>query len=225
MYLLTGLLSGNKRCIDILENSTVENGRFEGQKLTGGCFLSPDLSFDGTTVLFAWTNEQDQCYHIFRVNIDGTNLVQLTDGASAYNHLAYSNTSQNDFDPCWLPSGRIAFISDRRGGYLRCSGGRPGPTYTLFSMKDDGSDIIPLSFHETNEWHPSVTNDGMLVYSRWDYIDRDDCIAHHIWTCFPDGRNPRAPHGNYPLPHSTFEQKISPLFLWSDKPATSLIIT
>jgi hypothetical protein len=73
-------------------------------------------------------------------------------------------------------------------------------------MKDDGSDMICLSYHETNEWHPSVNNDGMIVYTRWDYVDRDDCIAHHIWTCFPDGRDPRAPHGNYPLPLQTFTQ-------------------
>ena len=38
----------------------------------------------------------------------------------------------------------------------------------------------------------------MLVYSRWDYVDRDSDIAHHIWHCFPDGRDPRSYHGNYP---------------------------
>ena len=30
-------------------------------------------------------------------------------------------------------------------------------------MAADGSDIIRLSHHETHEWHPSVTNDGMIV--------------------------------------------------------------
>ena len=39
----------------------------------------------------------------------------------------------------------------------------------------------------------------MIVYTRWDYVDRDSDIAHHLWTCYPDGRNPRALHGNYPL--------------------------
>ncbi|MHC4286382.1 MAG: HzsA-related protein, partial [Planctomycetota bacterium] len=29
--------------------------------------------------------------------------------------------------------------------------------------------------------------------------------AHNLWTCYPDGRNPRAPHGNYPYPHHTFD--------------------
>jgi hypothetical protein len=71
-------------------------------------------------------------------------------------------------------------------------------------MKDDGSDIICLSYHETNEWHPSVDNNGKIVYTRWDYVDRDDCIAHHLWTCYPDGRDPRSHHGNYPLPLQTF---------------------
>jgi hypothetical protein len=70
-------------------------------------------------------------------------------------------------------------------------------------MKADGSDIIQLSFHDTHEWHPSVDNNGMIIYTRWDYVDREDCIAHHIWTCYPDGRDPRAPHANYPVPLHT----------------------
>ncbi|MHC4633399.1 MAG: HzsA-related protein [Planctomycetota bacterium] len=69
----------------------------------------------------------------------------------------------------------------------------------MYSMAPDGSDIICISFHETHEWHPSVNNNGILVYSRWDYVDRDTNIAHHIWTCFPDGRDPRSFHGNYPV--------------------------
>ncbi|MCP4642294.1 MAG: hypothetical protein GY851_17750, partial [bacterium] len=128
-------------------------------------------------------------YHIFKVNADGTGLTQLTDGSS------------NDFDPCFLPNGRIVFISGRRGGYLRCGGSSPpldSPTYTLHSMAGDGSDIICLSYHETHEWHPSVNNAGMVVYTRWDYVDRGTNVAHHIWTCYPDGRDPRAFHGNYP---------------------------
>lgn len=207
IYVVKDFKSDSPKIVNILENSVVQNGRFKGHKLTGGGVLSPDLSYDGKTVLFAWSNETDKCYHIFKVNIDGTNLVQLTDGKSQYNGYLLQNSSQNDFDPVWLPNGRIAFISERRGGYLRCSGKRPCPTYALYSMKADGTDIYPLSYHETNEWHPSVNNDGMIVYTRWDYVDRDDCIAHHIWTCYPDGRDPRSAHGNYPLPLETFSSK------------------
>ena len=198
LFVLEDPFGPNPRVRDLLEDTVVENGRLEGQALTPGSFLSPELSFDGETILFAYTQALGEypewsprsSYHIFKVNHDGTGLVQLTDGDA------------NDFDPCFLPNGRIVFISGRRGGYLRCGGSAPpldSPTYTLFSMADDGSDIICLSFHETHEWHPSVANDGMLVYTRWDYVDRGTNVAHHIWTCYPDGRDPRAFHGNYPV--------------------------
>jgi len=194
LFVLHDPFGPDPELVNLLESSVVEKGRLKGQKLEGGSFLSPEVSFDGRTILFAWT----QCkakktytwgpeisYHIFKVNSDGTGLVQLTDGPA------------DDFDPCFLPNGRVAFISLRRGGYLRC--GRHCPVYTMFSMEPDGSDIVCLSFHETHEWHPSVTNDGMIVYTRWDYVDRDTNIAHHIWTSYPDGRDPRSYHGNYPI--------------------------
>ncbi|MGD0092922.1 MAG: hypothetical protein ABSE73_23670, partial [Planctomycetota bacterium] len=126
---------------------------------------------------------EGRCYHIYKVNVDGSNLVQLTDG------------TWNDFDPCWLPNGRIAFMSERRGGYLRC--GRVCPNYNLYDMAADGSQINCLSFHETNEWNPSVTHDGRIIYTRWDYVDRYGCIAHLPWITTLDGTDSRALHGNF----------------------------
>ncbi len=203
IHVLEAPFGVNPRLRDLLGDTVAASGRLAGQQLAGGSFLSPELSYDAETVYFAysqatgtpgqpelgtpppeeaWTPETS--FHLFRVRADGSELVQLTDGP------------ENDFDPCVLPGGRIAFISERRGGYLRC--GRHCPTYTLHSMEPDGSDIMCLSFHETHEWNPSVNNDGMLVYTRWDYVDRDTNVAHHKWFCFPDGRDPRVIHGNYP---------------------------
>jgi len=45
----------------------------------------------------------------------------------------------------------------------------------------------------------------MLVYTRWDYVDRDHNAAHHMWHCYPDGRDPRSYHANYALPLTTVE--------------------
>lgn len=192
LFVLEHPFGTNPKVIDVLKDATVEQGRLAGQTLEGGAFLSPELSYDGKTILFAYTQARgkdlewtpESAWHIFRVQADGTGLAQLTDGPC------------DDFDPCFLPGGRIAFITERRGGYLRC--GRHCPTYTTFSMEPDGSDIVCLSFHETHEWQPSVNHEGMLVYTRWDYVDRDTNVAHHIWTSYPDGRDPRSFHGNYP---------------------------
>ncbi len=198
LFVLSNPFSDRPSVRNLLDQALVSNGRLAGEPLAPGSFLSPDLSFDGKRILFAYTqglgNKPEwsprACYHVFEVGSDGKDLRQLTDGP------------WEDFDPCYLPDGRIAFISTRRGGYLRCGGSAPpwdSPTYTLYSMAGNGSDVICLSFHETQEWHPSVDNNGMLVYTRWDYVDRDTNVAHHIWSCFPDGRDPRSFHGNYPI--------------------------
>lgn len=224
LYVLEDPFGPNPQVRDVMADAVVQRGRLKGQKLSGGpnrdwnlrydgmgnlsgdeteggSFLSPDLSYDGRKIAFAYVECQGdrthdhhtdparghwapgRCYHLFKVNVDGTGLEQLTDGTF------------NDFDPCWMPSGRLAFISERRGGYLRC--GRICPTFTVYDMEPDGSDIRCLSYHETNEWHPSVTHEGMILFTRWDYIDRHAMVAHHPWVMTPDGRDPRAVQGNF----------------------------
>jgi hypothetical protein len=224
LYVLSDPFGPDPQVRGVLADSAVRNGRLQGQKLSGGpnkpwriqydgmghlsgeetvggSFLSPDLSYDGQRIVFAYvecTGDRNhahhtdpsrghwapgRCYHVFQVNVDGSNLMQSTDG------------TWNDFDPRWLPSGRIAFVSERRGGYLRC--GRVCPTYTLYDMAADGSDIRCLSPHETNEWHPSVTHDGRIAWTRWDYVDRHFSAAHMPWITTVDGADPRPIHGNY----------------------------
>ncbi len=181
-----------------LEQAAVEAGSFKGEKLSGSVH-SLELSFDGQTFLFAhtfstqnsWTWTPRSTWKLFRMGVDGSHLTQLTDGPF------------NDFDACWLPDGNIAFVSERRGGYIRCFVGLVVPSYTLHRMRADGAGLHPISFYETSEWNPSVDNDGRLVYARWDYTDREDCLGSTFWVSDPDGCNPRSPHGNYPYPWST----------------------
>jgi hypothetical protein len=189
--------------VDLCKNAKVENGPRKGQALAGGTFHAPSLGFDGKTILFSWAplyyKEGEQRgkdlrggekrradpLRIFRIGVDGTDLRQITTDEGPW----------NDTEPCELPDGRIMFMSTRREVFDRCFAARPA--FTLASMKPDGRDVLLLSRHETHEWLPSVANNGMILYSRWDYVDRRTAGSHGFWTCFPDGRDPRAPNGNY----------------------------
>ncbi|UDQ97336.1 hypothetical protein AAEX28_09920 [Lentisphaerota bacterium WC36G] len=224
VYILKDAFGGKSRVESLLSDVPVSNGRLKGKIIENdGGFISLELDYDAKSILFAYTEaeydkfaacdipnnlldemknihvknpnrprharhyawNEERVYHIFKYDIENKKLIQLTDG------------KYNDIDPCFLPNGRIVFISDRIGGNQRC-GGRVCTTYTLHGMMGDGSDIIPFSYHDTNEWQPSVDHSGMIIYTRWDYVDRDSDVAHHIWHCYPDGRNPRSYHGNYP---------------------------
>jgi len=165
-------------------------------RLPKGNYTTLALSYDARTAYFAFAERaetkpdfysaQRRCFHIYAVNVDGTNLRQLTYGRD------------DDFDPCPLPDGGIAFMSTRRGGFGRCHNPwEPLPAYTLHRMDASGQNVRTLSFHETNEWHPAVLHDGRIVYSRWDYVDRSAANYHGLWISNPDGTNPSVLFGNY----------------------------
>ncbi len=167
-------------------------------RLPRGNYTTLALSYDARTIYFAFAERaeekpdfyspQRRCFHVYAVNADGSDLRRLTDGPD------------DDFDPCPLPDGGIAFMSTRRGGFGRCHNPwEPLPAYTLHRMNADGSNVRTLSWHETNEWHPSVLNDGRIVYSRWDYVDRSAANFHGLWTTNPDGSNPAILFGNYTM--------------------------
>ncbi|MFP4379338.1 MAG: hypothetical protein ACLFUS_02460 [Candidatus Sumerlaeia bacterium] len=209
LYILNNPWSDKPTLSDLIKDNPVQNGQYAGKVLEPGAFITPELDYDGKTIYFAYSGNKESfiekyksvkstwglmqneyfhspetAYHIFRVGVDGSDLTQITEGA------------WNDFYPCVLPSGRVVFLSERRGGEGRCHP-RPCPTYVMHSMFPDGSDIVPISYHEINEWSPVVTNKGRLIYSRWDYLDRGFSKGQYPWFSDPDGRNVRAFYGNY----------------------------
>jgi hypothetical protein len=183
-----------------------------------GHFVTLSLSHDARTVYFAYADptgkssygpefapvpaepgEKYHSFHIMAMDAEGSRVRQLTDGP------------RDDFDPCPLPDGGIAFMSTRRGGKNRCGGGSPEAIYSLHRMDADGENIQTLSFHETNEWHPFVLNDGRIVYTRWDYVDRNAACFHGLWTCRPDGSSPAILFGNYTtLPWACYQARPIP---------------
>lgn len=167
-----------------------------GGRLARGNYTTLSMSPDGRTLYFAFAERAKgkpgyyspdrRCFHLFAVEADGSELRQLTDGPD------------DDFDPCPLPDGGIAFMSTRRGGFGRCHNPwEPLPSYTLHRMDASGGNVRAISFHETNEWHPSVLADGRIVYTRWDYVDRSAANFHGLWVSRPDGTGSSILFGNY----------------------------
>ncbi len=164
--------------------------------LPAGNFMTPELSFDARKLYFAYCpvpeappswdfNDltRNRRYHLFELDLGHRALRPLTRGDT------------DNFSPVALPSGDLLFLSTRRGGYHRCGRG-PCFVYTLARMRPDGRDPQTLSFHETHEWDPCLLNDGRVVYTRWDYVDRNAVHYQQLWACLPDGRNARIYYGN-----------------------------
>ena len=174
--------------------------------LPPGNYMAPDVSWDGQRILFAfcetdpaatdWRTNNGQFYRLYEMAADGSGLRQLT--KEAY----------DDFSPRYLPNGKIMFLSTRRGGYHRCGRG-PCPVHALATANADGSDVRLVSFHETHEWDPAVLNDGRVIYTRWDYVDRHAVFYQQLWSVRPDGSDVRAFYGN---------NTLNPVGVWEARP-------
>jgi hypothetical protein len=158
--------------------------------------MTPELSCDAQKVLFAYCpvkeapvswdfNDQTKHlrYHLHELSLASGKVRALTEGDT------------DNFSPVMLPSGDILFSSTLRGGYHRCGRG-PCFVYTLARMGADGQDARSISFHETHEWDPSLLNDGRVIYTRWDYVDRNAVHYEQLWAALPDGGNARIYYGN-----------------------------
>ena len=193
---------------------TMRTRSLTDKQLPVGNFAHPEVRFDGQKIYFAYCdvaespklwrdpNAMNRWYHLYEMNADGTGLRQLTDG------------DFDDFNPTCLPDGNLVFISTRRGGFHRCGGG-PCYVYTLTTMNPNGNDQKDrprsISFHETNEWDPAVLNDGRLIYTRWDYVDRDAVFYQQLWSARQDGTSVRIYYGNNTfVPCGTWEARPIP---------------
>jgi hypothetical protein len=81
----------------------------------------------------------------------------------------------------------------------------------MHAMDADGGDLRPLSAFENFEWTPAVANDGCILYTRWDYIDRFNGHFFSLWSANQDGSNPQLVYGNYTVrPQVKFEARAIP---------------
>ncbi len=128
--------------------------------LPKGVARDPEVSFDGKRVLVSLRHDIKDDYHVYEIGADGAGLKQLTFGAGV-----------SDFDPLYLPDGRIAFTSTREPKYCMCNRHIMG---NLFVMDSDGANIHQIGRSTLHEGHGSLTPDGRILYDRWDPGCRSD---------------------------------------------------
>lgn len=146
-----------------------------------GSIYDMNLSWDAKTIFFSYRPKGNHHWNIWKIQTDGSDLQQLTKGPYF------------DVSPYELPDGGIVFVSTRRFGYTVC---QPGPASNLFRMNADGSDLSCISMNTLSDFTPQVLSDGRILFTRWEYIDRDLTYRQSLWTENPDGTSYQLFFGN-----------------------------
>jgi hypothetical protein len=140
---------------------------------------APDVSYDGREVVFAGLpsgnydrgpNSNPGAWRLYRINIDGTGLQQLTKSDQSLDLSQFGDAGgglrpYDDTDPVWLPDGRVVFSSTRWPSYAQYSGVR---TTNLYVVNADGSGLHRITSERNGADRPLVDPlTGKIVYSRW----------------------------------------------------------
>jgi len=130
----------------------------------------PCVSWDGATVLFSGLVHPDSSWRIYSLGADGSGLTQVTytDRAVSleqFGAAAGRFSRYDDFDPCWLPDGRVCFASTRYPMIAQL-----GDHLSSNLFVADGPGIPPhrVTTDRNGAEEPTIDpSSGRVVYSRW----------------------------------------------------------
>lgn len=149
----------------------------------GGVIRDPDVSYDGKRILFAWkkSDRQDD-YHLYEMDAASGKVRQLTAG------LGFA-----DYEGAYLPDGNIVFNSTRCVQTVDCWWTEVS---NLYICDKDGGYMRRVGFDQVHSNYPTVTDDGRVIYTRWDYNDRGQLYPQPLFQMNPDGTGQAELYGN-----------------------------
>ena len=150
---------------------------------TDGVIRDPDVSFDGKRILFAWKkSDKGDDYHLYEMDVATRAVRQLTDTAGVA-----------DYEGCYLPGGAILFTSTRCVQTVDCWWTEVS---NLYACDADGKHLRRVTFDQVHDNYPTLTPDGRVLYTRWEYNDRGQVFPQPLYEMNADGTGQREFYGN-----------------------------
>ncbi|MBM4039250.1 MAG: hypothetical protein FJ290_12120 [Planctomycetes bacterium] len=159
-----------------------------------------DLHFDADRMMFSSIGANGR-WQVFEMKADGSGLRQVNPG---------EEPDVDNFDPCYLPDGRVIFTSTRAFHGVPCVGGG-SPVANLVLLDPKTGKERQLCFDQDQNWCPTVLNNGRVLYTRWEYSDTPHYFSRLLFHMNPDGTEQMEfAFSNSYWPNSTFYARPVP---------------
>ncbi len=173
-----------------------------------GAVRDVEMAFDGSAVMFAMRVPFDP--NLADEDQVTWNLWEYTFADGALRRIIATDLTAeigHDIMPKYLPDGRIIFSSTRqvrsqavlldesKPGFSALDEDRNEFAFNLHIINADGTGIEQVTFNQSHDLDAAVTEDGMVVFSRWDHNGpQNDQV--NLYRMNPDGANLELLYGN-----------------------------
>ncbi|MDP6523269.1 MAG: hypothetical protein QGH15_03515 [Kiritimatiellia bacterium] len=183
--------------------------------MEGGIFGRFDLHFSAKKIVFDWKKEPREGFRIYEIDIEPKKGVAVgkprqilarPDDEDAriakYDNSKNGRTARmyyhqtDDMHPCYLPDGGIVFVSSRCEYGTLCDAPDNLSSAIMYRMDGNGKNMRPLSNSAVSEFSPSMMEDGRILYTRWEYVDKGQLGVKCLWAMHPDGSESSEIYGN-----------------------------
>ena len=143
-----------------------------------------ELHYDADKILFSMPNDK-RVWQVCEIDADGNGRRQVT--PEPYPDI-------HNYDACYLPNGQIVFISTAPLQGVPCNASVN--TAMSYKVDADGKNVTQLCFDQDHNYCPTITNDGRIMYLRWEYTDIPHVWGRYLFTMNPDGTCQREFYGS-----------------------------
>lgn len=147
----------------------------------------PDLKlhWDADRLMFSKVDETNH-WQVFEVGINGNGLKKV---------IQSPEPDLEFIDACYLPNNKVIAVSNIGYQAVPCVNGSDAVGNMVLYNPEDGN-LRRLTFDQDANWHPTVMNNGRIMYVRWEYTDLTHYFSRIVMHMNPDGTEQRSLYGS-----------------------------
>ena len=146
-----------------------------------------DLDFDGSRILFTGFRGFNNLFGIYEIKTD---FSKLTAEPPYQTPELVSPEEHKDiqwWDACYLPNpDQFVMLGTAAYQFLPCEDGNM-PMAVIYRKDRKTGEIRQLTYEQDSDYTPTITHDGRILYTRWEYSDQPHYWSRVLMTMNPDG--------------------------------------
>ena len=147
-----------------------------------------DLDFDASRILFTGYKGTNNLFGIYEIKTDFSKLAPEMPFQTP--ELVSPEDGKYDiqwWDACYLPNkDQVVMLGTAAYQFLPCEDGNM-PMAVAYRKDRKTGEVRQLTYEQDSDYTPTITHDGRILYTRWEYSDQAHYWSRVLMTMNPDG--------------------------------------